>query len=165
MSGGTIPDIDKNIARWQRQHRAHIIILDVGSNDVCQPHNEALTLASKIDDLARKCLTLGALAVVALPVLYRRRQGMDRQSDPRAIDEYNEKTDAMRQYLGTMMDERETIHWEHDCTLHLAGDGIHLDEISLGNYSTSIQKAATFAADRVFKVRHTAPPDHHVYIL
>ena len=103
--GRTVPSLLQHDIGVVRILRPWMVILEIGSNDLCIPHIRPETVGSAIDDLCGILLGLGVHRIYVCQTL-RRLNTLD--------PEYNDKVLLLNHYCDVVFADRpEVVYWHH----------------------------------------------------
>lgn len=151
--GAHVEDLEKGIRGILTRRKPDILVVQVGSNDMCtaEPLNTAVRI-SEVLDMAKDS---GCQQVVTVQVLHRRRRGVKDHNDPIMV--YNRRVDQLNQCNRDFMEATPGgFYWQLSKALSgrncrpLAKDGIHLERVTkLKEYYRNM-KGAVLKAMKAF---------------
>lgn len=139
--------------------KPHIVLFDIGSNDLCEPTLDVLAWAAEYNDKIEELLHHHqdpVSTVVLLPIFHRSRRGVAGMPD--GVQTYNARVDQANQYMQNYAESHnnKVIFWKHEARAPLRsndrtllGDGIHLKQDNQQHYYWSIRTAISYAEDVV----------------
>ena len=155
IGGATISDKHLRKSLWHElplvaDVSADIVILEIGSNDLCNTTITPAQLANSIIAFCMQCLQRGARYICVSELL------------PRAgLESYNDRVKLTNALLKTTLNASERIHfWQHSgrnfahrfLTEFIASDGVHIKVPSgMRHYFRSIRGAVLYAESRLSK--------------
>lgn len=132
----------------------HVVLLDIGSNDLSSTRCHPEALAREVDRLTGRILASGVAGVIVLPVIRRTKCGLRRKNSAPAMALYNAKVARYNYEVRRLLaGDPRRVAWEHASQLSPGEDGVHVEEDELSKYVESLRRATAYGANQFFKVR------------
>lgn len=124
--GRTVPTLLNYDTHAVAQVQPDILILEIGTNDLCNPSLHPATVGSAIDEACGFFISrFGVKHIVVSQILHR-------NSPP--FPDFNARVDALNTYLQVVLNDRNSVtFWTHRGMLYpeipiLLSDGVHLND-------------------------------------
>lgn len=158
VGGRTVDKLSALDLHCVQRLKPDIVILEIGSNDLCQPGVKPETVGSNIETLVH--ILHNQYQVKYIMVC----QVINRATIPREVHCYNERVAILNQYLSVVLETLEFVQfWCHKGLRKpnipvICGDGVHLN--AQGHYALyrSYRGAILFALKQIFQAGNPITP-------
>ena len=127
VRGGTVQHLETILPTWLDEYQPHILIFQVGANDLSNRNLTAWTVADRLAQLGQQAREQHGVLKVAVGTAF------DRKSYPNILPRYPDKIIQFNRWLKAVISqEHHLTYWRHARTVFarniLHQDGVHLND-------------------------------------